>query len=260
MQNNTLTKNQKEAVGLLSIGTFLEYFDLMLYVHMAVLLNDLFFPQSNPTTAKLLGITAFCMTFAFRPLGGFIIGRIGDIMGRKYTIMLTSFIMAFTCLTMALIPTYTEIGIVATAVVMICRAFQGISSLGEGMGALIYTTEALRPPHRYVAIGIIDIAAVSGGLFALLIAFLASSSTYGWRVAFFVGAMVAFVGVIARSRLRETADFMNYKKRIKDKSIDCNLIKNNTTHHSAVDRKNIIRIFFSIFNVNLTSKSALQTT
>ena len=132
------------------------------------------------------------MTFAFRPIGGFIIGRIGDIMGRKYTIMLTSFIMAFTYLTMALIPTYTEIGIVATAVVMICRAFQGISSLGEGMGALIYTTEALRPPHRYIAIGIIDIFSVSGGLFALLISFLASSSTYGWRVAFIFALHSAF--------------------------------------------------------------------
>lgn len=71
------------------MGTFLEYFDLMLYIHMAVLLNDLFFPKSDPTTTYLLTALAFSSTYLLRPIGGFIIGKIGDAMGRKATIILT---------------------------------------------------------------------------------------------------------------------------------------------------------------------------
>jgi MFS family permease len=74
----SLTKEQKEAIGLLSIGTFLEYFDLMLYVHMAVLLNDLFFPKTDPDTAAFVSAAAFCSTYLFRPLGAFIFGWLGE--------------------------------------------------------------------------------------------------------------------------------------------------------------------------------------
>ncbi|WP_341789407.1 hypothetical protein [Rickettsia endosymbiont of Polydrusus tereticollis] len=76
-----LTKEEKEAVGLLSIGTFLEYFDFMLYVHMAVLLNQLFFPEYDPRTASLLSASIFCITFVVRPLGALIFGWIGDNIG-----------------------------------------------------------------------------------------------------------------------------------------------------------------------------------
>jgi MFS family permease len=77
-EQRSLTKEQKEAVGLLSIGTFLEYFDLMLYVHMAVLLNELFFQSSNSLTASLNTALAFCSTYVLRPLGALIFGWIGD--------------------------------------------------------------------------------------------------------------------------------------------------------------------------------------
>ena len=72
-EQRNLTKEQKQAVGLLSIGTFLEYFDLMLYVHMAVLLNELFFPKTDPHTASLLTALAFCSTFVLRPIGALIL-------------------------------------------------------------------------------------------------------------------------------------------------------------------------------------------
>ena len=69
-----INRQQKEAVGLLSIGTFLEYFDLMLYMHMAVLLNELFFPETDPFTASLLSAFAFCSTYLLRPFGAIIFG------------------------------------------------------------------------------------------------------------------------------------------------------------------------------------------
>ena len=79
----TLSKQQKESVFLLQIGTFLEYFDLMLYVHMAVVLNELFFPKTDPTVAKIIGATAFCLTYVLRPVTGMVIGRIGDVVGEN---------------------------------------------------------------------------------------------------------------------------------------------------------------------------------
>ena len=111
--SNKLNKQQREAVGLLSIGTFLEYFDLMLYVHMAVLLNELFFPKTDPFTASLISAFSFCSTFVFRPLGALIFGYIGDTIGRKTTIIITTFLMAISCLVMANLPTYAQIGITA---------------------------------------------------------------------------------------------------------------------------------------------------
>src|SRR3954471_19812504 len=86
---SSLNREQKEAVGLLSIGTFLEYFDLMLYVHMAVILNELFFPKTDPAIATLISSAAFCTTYFFRPIGALIFGWIGDNIGRKVTVLMT---------------------------------------------------------------------------------------------------------------------------------------------------------------------------
>ena len=93
----SLTREQKQAVGLLSIGTFLEYFDLMLYVHMAVLLNDLFFEPADPLTASLYTAFAFCSTYLLRPVGAILFGWIGDNIGRKHTVVITTAMMSVSC-------------------------------------------------------------------------------------------------------------------------------------------------------------------
>ena len=80
---SSLKKEQKEAIGLLQVGTFLEYFDLMLYVHMAVLLNELFFPKTAPHTARLLAAFSFSSAFILRPFGALVFGWIGDNNSRK---------------------------------------------------------------------------------------------------------------------------------------------------------------------------------
>ena len=156
-----LTKEQKNAVGLLSIGTFLEYFDLMLYVHMAVLLNDLFFPKSDLHTGKLLSAFAFSSVFVVRPLGAIIFGWIGDTIGRKSTVIITTILMSFSCIVMANLPTYAQIGILASWAITICRVLQGISSMGEIMGAEIYLTEMTKPPQSYQIVSLISCSAVS---------------------------------------------------------------------------------------------------
>ena len=210
-----LTGKQKEAVFLLSIGTLLEYFDLMLYIHLSTILNDLFFPKTDPMIAKILGATAFCMTFVLRPVGGYIIGRIGDTIGRKHTVLITTFLMAGSCLTMAMFPTYAEVGIWATIAILLCRMVQGFSSLGEAMGAGVYLAETLKSPYKYIANGLIDIQARMGGFLALGIASLVLNYNFSWRYAFFIGAGIAIIGLVARRRLRETPEFVNYQVRMK---------------------------------------------
>ncbi len=210
-----LTGKQKEAVFLLSIGTLLEYFDLMLYIHLSTILNDLFFPKTDPMIAKILGATAFCMTFVLRPVGGYIIGRIGDTIGRKHTVLITTFLMAGSCLTMAMFPTYAEVGIWATIAILLCRMVQGFSSLGEAMGAGVYLAETLKSPYKYIANGLIDIQARMGGFLALGIASLVLNYNFSWRYAFFIGAGIAVIGLVARRRLRETPEFVSYQTRMK---------------------------------------------
>jgi len=214
-----LTRKQKESVFLLSLGTFLEYFDLMLYIHMAVLLNDLFFPQTDATVAKILGAFAFGSTFIFRPIGGLIIGRIGDTIGRKKTVVITTFTMALCCITMALLPTYAEIGITASIIMILCRALQGFSSMGEITGAQLYLVETLKQPYRYICAYIINVQGDLGAFFALAVASFAISSSFDWRLAFWIGAGIALVGLAARTRMRETPEFVDYKRRLKIKEI-----------------------------------------
>lgn len=212
---SSLTKGQKEAAGLLSVGTFLEYFDLMLYIHMAVLLNELFFPESNAFATSLVTAFTFCLTFILRPIGALFFGYIGDHVGRKTTVVITTFIMACTCLMIANLPTYTEIGIKASFIMILCRVLQGISSLGETVGAELYLTEFTKPPIQYPIVSFITVCSSLGGLVALIIAHFSISYGLNWRIAFWFGAGIALIGGIARTALKETPEFVDAKRRLK---------------------------------------------
>jgi MFS family permease len=250
MSHAKLTKQQKEAIGILSIGTFLEYFDLMLYVHMAVVLNELFFPKDDPVAYQLLTSFTFASTFIISPIGSFVIGWVGDQIGRKSTIMITTFIMAASCATMASVGTYAEIGIAASITMITCRMLQGFSSLGEAMGASIYLTEVLKSPTRYVACGMVGTATRVGGLLALNVALLAVSMNFNWRLAFWIGAVIAFVGIFARMRLRETPEFVDFKRRMKNRAEqsgqDIEVIENSIVYQEKVDPKTILSCILSV--------------
>ncbi|WP_342270309.1 MFS transporter [Rickettsia endosymbiont of Orchestes rusci] len=215
-EQRSLTRQQKEAIGLLSIGTFLEYFDLMLYIHMAVMLNDLFFPKTDPKVASLLSAAAFCSTYALRPFAAFILGWIGDNIGRKSTVIITTLIMAASCFVMANLSTYAEKGIIVSWIMIICRMSQGISSMGEIIGAELYVTETTKPPAQYVCIGIINIASIIGSIAALIFGIISTTYLLNWRYAFWGGTVIALVGFLARTRLRESTEFVDAKRRIKN--------------------------------------------
>jgi MHS family proline/betaine transporter-like MFS transporter len=188
---SSLNRDQKEFIGLLQIGTFLEYFDLMLYVHMAVVMNVLFFPKTDPQTAALLAALAFCSTYVMRPIGALIFGWLGDNIGRKSTIIITTIMMSLSCILMANLPTYAQIGISAAWIMTICRIMQGMSSMGEIIGAEIYVTESIPRPNSYPAVAWIIIAASIGAMVATGVATLVTSYYMNWRIAFWIGAGIA---------------------------------------------------------------------
>ncbi|WP_342268259.1 MFS transporter [Candidatus Tisiphia endosymbiont of Empis tessellata] len=213
-----LTTEQKYTTGLLLIGTFLEYFDLMLYIHLAILLNDLFFPKTDPHAASLLAALTFCLTYIFRPVGALIFGYIGDNIGYKATIVTTTFIMAISCIIIANLPVYDQIGIVSTWIIIICRILQGISSLGEIVGTELFLTEMTKPPIQYPVVALVSVCTIIGGMAALGIASFSTSFGISWRMAFWAGALIAAVGTMARTMLKETPKLLR-QKSVVDNSI-----------------------------------------
>lgn len=244
---SSITKEQKHSIYLLSAGTFLEYFDLMLYIHMAVLLNELFFPKTDPYTASLLSAFAFCSTYILRPFGALIFGYIGDKYGRKTTVVFTTIGMSISCIMMANIPTYAQVGIGAAWAVTVCRILQGLSTMGEVIGANIYITEITKPPLQYPAVTLMAISGVLGGVAALGLATFVTTYGYSWRIAFWLGAGIAIIGTIARTKLRETKDFSDAKLRIEK------ALKNTQTNPDILNKSKVwteqvnIRTTLSLF-------------
>ncbi|MBN8523685.1 MAG: MFS transporter [Rickettsiales bacterium] len=219
----------------------------MLYVHMAVLLNELFFPKTDPETASILSAFAFCSTFVFRPFGALIFGWLGDNISRKATVVITTVLMAFSCILMANLPTYSQIGIAASWLITICRILQGMSSVGEIVGAELYLTEITTPPIQYPIVSFIAIFSVVGTVAALAVASLFTSFGLNWRIAFWIGAAIAMVGAVARTALRETPEFADAKRRLKKRVdqtyINSKVLQNDPLVNEKANKKTTLYLF-----------------
>ncbi|WP_250311058.1 MFS transporter [Rickettsia endosymbiont of Oedothorax gibbosus] len=248
-EQKSLTNEQKEALGLLSMGTFLEYFDLMLYIHMALFLNELFFPQTDPHSTNILSAFTICSVFVFRPVGAILFGWIGDKIGRKATVVITTFMMSCSCLVMFILPTYAQIGITASVLITICRIVQGMSSLGEAVGAQLYLMEITNPPIQHLVVGTITIFINLGAVFALAVAKLVTSYGFNWRYAFLFGAMIALVGTVARTRLRETPEFADATTRLFNTLKNFGLEKKDIANHKILNEKINIKTILAYLSV-----------
>ena len=136
---------EKKALGIVLTGNFLEYFDLMLFSHLAFVVAPYFMPKTDPLVAKLLAILTFSSSFVIRPFAALFWGYIGDNFGRVVVLSYTTLIMAVTCFLIPNIPPYAEIGIYSTILIIGCRVLQGFSSAGEAKGAEIFVAEIV--PH-----------------------------------------------------------------------------------------------------------------
>lgn len=214
---------------------------------MAVLLNELFFPKTDPDTASILSAFAFCSTFVFRPFGALIFGWLGDNISRKATVVITTVLMAFSCILMANLPTYSQIGIAASWLITICRILQGMSSVGEIVGAELYLTEITTPLIQYPIVSFIAIFSVVGTVAALAVASLFTSFGLNWRIAFWIGAAIAMVGAVARTALRETPEFADAKRRLQKRVdqtyINSKVLKNDPMLNEKANKKTTLYLF-----------------
>jgi MHS family proline/betaine transporter-like MFS transporter len=199
------------AVGAAVIGNVLEWYDFSVYGYLATILARQFFHNEDPTTALLSTFAAFGIGFVVRPLGGIVIGRMGDTHGRKAALLLTIFMMAFGTVVIGLLPTYESIGILSPILLVVCRLAQGFAAGGEWGGSTAFIVE-WAPRNRRGFFGSFQQASVAGGLLlgsavAAIFSTLLSPEAmeaWGWRVPFLLGGVLIPLGVYMRRNIEET--------------------------------------------------------
>src|SRR6266568_2111028 len=203
-----------------SAGTIVEWYDFYLYATLTPFLSPLFFPGDNPTAVQLSGFAAYAAGFLVRPFGAVIFGALGDIIGRKYTFLVTITAMGLATVLMGLIPTYAQIGLAAPALLVLLRIIQGLALGGEYGGAAIYVAEHAPDNKRGLYTSWIQTTATLGFFFALAIILYfrttmaaADFASVGWRYPFILGAVLLAVALYIRIRLRETPLFARLKEQ-----------------------------------------------
>jgi MFS family permease len=193
------------------IGNALEFYDFTVYGIFATWLAKAFFPANDPSVSLLLAVATFGVGFVARPLGGILIGAYADRFGRKPAMTLTIWLMAAGSGMIGLLPTYAQIGVLAPVLLVFARILQGFSAGGEMGPATTYLLESA-PRERKCFFGSWQLASQNmgstiSGLVGLLLSFLitpAATDSWGWRVPFLLGILIAPVGYYIRSRLDET--------------------------------------------------------
>jgi len=193
------------------IGNALEFYDFTVYGIFATWLGKAFFPADNPSVSLLLAVATFGVGFIARPVGGIVIGAYADRFGRKPAMTLTIWLMAIGSGMIGLLPTYAQVGVLAPVLLVFARLLQGFSTGGEMGPATTYLLESA-PLHRKCFFGSWQLASqnmgsIFSGLVGLLLSLLITpeaTDSWGWRVPFLLGILIAPVGYYIRSNLDET--------------------------------------------------------
>jgi MHS family proline/betaine transporter-like MFS transporter len=197
-----------------SIGNVLEYYDFVVYAFLAAIIAKKFFPNESEVASLLASFAAFGVGFLARPLGGAIIGRIGDRSGRRVALLITIFGMAIGTVGIGALPTYAQIGVFAPILLVAMRLLQGLSAGGEWGGATSFIAESAPEGRRgwFGGIGQASIASASllGSIVTALVAMAFTPDQmqeWAWRVPFLLGGLLLPVGIYMRSNIEETPAF-----------------------------------------------------
>jgi metabolite-proton symporter len=197
------------------IGTTIEFFDFYIYATAAVLVFPaLFFPHSDPATARLASLATFGIAFLARPIGSALFGHFGDRIGRKTTLVIALSTMGLSTVAIGALPTYNTLGIAAPLLLALCRFGQGIGLGGEWGGAILLAVENAPPGKRawygmFPQLGAPIGFFLSGGVFLLLSHVLTDKQffNFGWRLPFLASAVLVFLGLYVRLTITETPVF-----------------------------------------------------
>lgn len=213
--NKTLLK----VIGASSVGTMIEWYDFFIFGSLATIISSKFFPQDNPTAAFLSTLATFAAGFVVRPFGALFFGRLGDLIGRKYTFMVTLLIMGGATFLIGCIPSYETIGFLAPLLVLILRLLQGLALGGEYGGAATYVAEHSNASKRGYMTSWIQ-ATATLGLFISLLVIMGTRMTlskeafseWGWRVPFWVSILMVLVSYLIRKNMDESPMFAKAKE------------------------------------------------
>ena len=195
----------------LGLGNTLEWYDWMVFGLLSAFIGPKFFPDHDPLAATLSALAVFAVGFAFRPLGGILLGTLADRIGRRRVMLLSIYIMAISTIVIALSPTYDQIGIWAGVVLLLCRVAQGLSTGIEAPLSTAHAVELVPIGREGLVAGLLSFYVNIGILLASLVSFLCSlllggdvMSDWGWRVPFIIGGLFGFVVAYLRRTLPET--------------------------------------------------------
>ena len=217
-QQHRATGQEKLVIGASSLGTVFEWYDFYLYGSLAIYLSEHFFSGVNETTGFILALGAFAAGFAVRPFGALVFGRIGDIVGRKNTFLVTMAIMGLSTFVVGLLPSYGQIGVAAPLILVFLRLLQGLALGGEYGGAATYVAEHAPDGKRGLYTSWIQTTATAG-LFLSLLVIMATRAlmapddfaAWGWRIPFLLSIVLLTVSIWIRFQLNESPVFQQMK-------------------------------------------------
>src|SRR5688572_23340499 len=222
MESTVVTKDEKKNLWFVitasSVGTLIEWYDFYIFGSLATILSNQFFPPGNPTTAFLSTLAFFAAGFVVRPFGAIVFGRLGDLVGRKYTFLVTLILMGGSTFAIGLIPSYATIGIFAPILVLVLRLVQGLALGGEYGGAATYVAEHSPANKRGFYTSFIQTTATLGLFMSIGVILAVRQSLgleefndWGWRIPFLISAVLVVVSIVIRMRMQESPLFAKIK-------------------------------------------------
>ena len=214
-----MTKEEKKVIFASSLGTVFEWYDFYLYGTLAVIIGKQFFSNLDPTSQTIFSLLAFAAGFIVRPFGAIFFGRLGDMIGRKYTFLVTILIMGLSTFIVGILPNYASIGVAAPIILILLRMLQGLALGGEYGGAATYVAEHSPHGRRGLFTSWIQTTATAG-LFLSLLVILGTRTLigeeafadWGWRVPFLVSVLLLAVSVWIRLSMNESPAFKKMKE------------------------------------------------
>lgn len=214
-----MSREEKRVILASSLGTVFEWYDFYLYGSLAVIIGAKFFSQFPEGTRNIFALLAFAAGFLVRPFGALVFGRLGDLVGRKYTFLVTILIMGASTFIVGILPTSDQIGITAAIILIVLRCLQGLALGGEYGGAATYVAEHAPHGRRGFYTSFIQLTA-TGGLFLSLMVILFTRTAigeeafldWGWRIPFLVSILLLGISVWIRMQLQESPAFKKMKE------------------------------------------------
>ena len=219
VSTNEEVTSTRRVIAASSVGTLIEWYDFYIFGTLAKIISEQFFPKDNPTAALLATLATFAAGFVVRPFGALFFGRLGDLIGRKYTFLVTLVIMGGSTFAIGLVPGYKTIGFVAPAIVFFLRLLQGLALGGEYGGAATYVAEHSPAGKRGFWTSFIQTTATLGLFLALGVILIVRQSLgvetfsdWGWRIPFILSVFLVAISVFIRMRMSESPLFVKMKK------------------------------------------------